>query len=102
MRKINKDIEKHLKAMYDLALPEVERLARKCLSQNPKKLNEFVMCMGTFFFTDHAGEVYYDHVVEKLSGYKPIDDFICEWNGILKLTGEPMRFTATGIKITDW
>lgn len=102
MKNINKQIAAHLKSMNDLALPEVERLARKCLSQNPIKIKEFVMCMGTFFFTDQTGEVLYSNIAEKYSGYKPLNDFICEWDGILKLTGEPMRFTATGIKITDW
>lgn len=102
MKKIDKQLTNLYDKMYGIAILEVERLARKCLSQNPKHFNEFVMCMGTFFFTDKKGEVVWGHIAEKRSGYKPLDDFICEWNSILKLTGEPMRFTSSGKIITHW
>lgn len=101
-RAINKQLDKLYFQMNDIALIEVERLARKCLNQNPKKLGEFVMAMGHFSFTDIKGETIWEHTYEKCSGFKPLDDFISEWDSILKLTGEPMRFTATGVKITDW
>jgi hypothetical protein len=102
MASVNKSLIKLHRQMDKIALAEVERLARLCLKSNIGYFNEFVMCMGTFFFTDKSGEVLYDHIAEKRIGYKRLDNFVCEWNSMLKLTGEPMRFTATGSKITDW
>jgi hypothetical protein len=32
----------------------------------------------------------------------PLANVFREWDNIFKLTGEPMRFTATGKKVTDW
>jgi hypothetical protein len=36
------------------------------------------------------------------SGDKKINHLLVEWDNIYKLTGEPMRFTASGKKITSW
>lgn len=98
--------------MEKTASTEVERLARDILKKN-NSLHEFVMGMGTWFFKDKNGEIidpyetrmngsfeYYTILSKKY--FKPLADFIGEWNDILKITGEPMRFTATGEKITDW
>lgn len=100
--KVNSQLLKLYQQMGNIASNEVERLARKCLAQNPKKVSEFCMAMGMFSFSDLNGKTLWDHQCEKLSGYKALNDFVMEWDSELKITGEPMRVTATGIKITDW
>ena len=92
---------------------EIERLARAILRKKAQ-LHEFVMAMGTWFFTNHAGKVV-EHEVEhynpvSTSPYShtprrwvaPLWEFIQEWDEDLHLTGDPMRFTAEGPVITEW
>lgn len=104
-------IEKHYQKACELAEEKVEKLARKILLKNPE-LHEFVMAMGDWFFTLKAqpedeennaikeGEICWD--VDSDPRFTEISNFIMEWDEYLKLTGIPMRFTATGPKITDW
>jgi len=88
-----------------LASLYVEQEARKILVEHPE-LNEFIMAMGSWYFTWKVGEDYMSHVI--LDGdVKFIDDsdlaeFMAEWDDILKITGEPMRFTAKGKLRKDW
>jgi hypothetical protein len=90
-------VQRHYLQAIDLALIEVERLARKILATHPN-LTEFVMAMGTATFFDG-----YEHLALDERAYmKPLRDFFDEWNDVLHLAGTPMRFTATGKKITDW
>lgn len=75
----------------------VEKMARKILQEH-NELNEFVMGMGTYFFTLKDG----DNLDESSHILKPLDDFIGEWDSRLKITGEAMRFTVDGTKVTKW
>ncbi len=97
MKKINFQIETLLNSATDIALDEIERLARKHLSKYPHKLKDFTMAMGTYFFTDKNNNILYDK-------YRCIelDNFISKWDEHLSLTGNPMYFTAKGKMLTDW
>lgn len=118
MKRINKKIEKQYEIARQMAVDEMIRLARKILKKYPH-LDEFVIAMGTCFFTlkDKFGSVYDNHIsmreqyMKKDYSYgtrltyqyfKPLDEFISEWNEIFKLTGEGIRFKAEGEIITDW
>lgn len=93
----SKEIKMHYNAAEKIASEEVQRLARKILREHPN-LHEFIMGMGSAFFTDKYRNV-------KSSGYEymaPLFDLIDEWDCVLKITGEPMRFTASGEKVTMW
>ena len=90
----------------------VEKMARQILREHPE-LNEFVMAMGTYFFTYKEGgnldpisskmNSSYNYVYYDTEPFlKPLNDLIGEWDSRLKITGDAMRFTADGIKITDW
>jgi hypothetical protein len=92
-----KKIQKLLDQAGQLALEHVEFAARKILREH-KNLNEFVMGMGTCFFSE--GEE--NHGLETYAYMKSLEDFICEWDETLGITGTPMRFTANGPRITDW
>lgn len=85
------------------AVNEVERMARWMLLHHPV-LDEFVMGMGTAFFTTAlpGNRVNLMHVGNVEPQWKPLADFFDEWDDTLKLTGHPMRFTATGEKVTKW
>ena len=61
-----------------------------------EKLKEFVMGMGTYFFTFTDGSTAYEYKCESL------DNFISKWDKYLKITGEPMRFTKKSRVIEDW
>lgn len=112
MRKVNDQLNDMHVQMEKIASMEVERLAREILRKN-KSLHEFIMAMGVYYFKDNKGEIVdveisdysvnggYKYKVSRPS-FKPLYDFIGEWNEILKITGESMRFTATSKKITDW
>lgn len=104
----------HYNKARKLAFLEVERLARNILRINPT-LEEFVIGMGSYLFTIKessrgvASTLILENTLggkeEALSsivGYKKLINFISLWDDIFKLTGEPMRFTAKGKKITNW
>ena len=75
---------------------EVERIARQHLTINPN-LSEFIMGMGTYgFMADKPRGIDYDESCEELN------DLMADWDHIFKITGEPMRFTATGKKRSNW
>lgn len=107
------DIERHYSAACDLASKIVEQRARTILCEHPE-LDEFVMAMGEWFFTYKVGAIDRSgieilegdsnivHESEELDFAKPIIDLITEWDNYLKITGEPMRFTAKGPVITEW
>lgn len=91
----------------------VEKMARKILIEHPE-LDEFVMAMGSYFFTykNRSGNLspmtqkmnkswnyYYEDSEPFL---KPLNDLISKWDKVLKITGDSMRFTANGEKRADW
>lgn len=97
----------------DLASDIVEKMARKILTDH-NELDEFIMAMGSYFFTYKEGGVDLQPITQKMNKsfsyyyedsepyLKPLNDFIGEWDKRLKITGDAMRFTAKGQKITDW
>lgn len=102
---MNKEIQIHYNRACEIALLEMEKLAREILRKN-KTLKEFVNAMGSCFFTTYEGDTIdlWEYGTSRLTkpSFKKLADLIMEWDDYLKLTGEPMRFTATGEKITDW
>lgn len=108
-------INMYLTEATSVGLQEVERLARKALREKPE-LEEFIMAMGTAFFSykevPEPPKGCSDEVWDAYSKTKELprteevctelDEFIMENDSTLKLTGEPMRFTANGPKVTEW
>jgi hypothetical protein len=92
-----KKIQKLFDQAGQLAIEHVEFAARKILREH-KNLTEFVMGMGTCFFSEGKDTV----GLEERAYMKPLEEFICEWDEALGITGTPMRFTANGQRITDW
>lgn len=112
MQKLSqKTIDYHLDQAEKIALKIVEQKARKILAQHPN-LDEFIMGMGGWFFTTKRGDrIAIDYSINthtntcKYEGFKyllPLEKFLMKYDEYLKLTGNPMRFTAKGKKITDW
>lgn len=87
---------------HDYILEEVETLARNVLSRNPKEVNEFIMCMGSFFFADKKNEVLWNHVSKELKGYRELEEWVNKFDDRFKITGNAMRFTANSPVVTDW
>lgn len=86
--------EKHLTKATELCVIQIQTMARDILAKH-KKLNEFFMAMGTYFFTYKKGGVANDFED------KNFDEFMNKY-GFLNLTGIAMRFTAKGDVVTDW
>lgn len=98
MKDINIEIDRLIKDADRLALGEVERIVRKELDSNDD-LFSFQMCMGSYFFNDKNDEILHNYECEEL------DNFIAEWDDILKITGEPMLLEKSGgyiLKRTEW
>ncbi len=110
MKRTN-NTQKYYEAARQEALIFVEAEARKILKKR-KNLKEFIMAMGTYFFVDKHGNTidtweskyinYECRMFNASPSFKKLNDFISEWDEYLKLTGESMRFTSDGIKITNW
>ena len=79
------------------ALRLLEQKARKILRRH-QNLSEFIMSMGCWGFTGKNGDILHD----ELHYMSPVVRLLKKWDEILKLTGEPMRFTATGPVIRNW
>lgn len=75
---LNTHIEDELTKLSVMASDHIKILAMNVLKSNSRKCTEFVMAMGTFFFS-HKGEVLYNHEAESLKGYTELDDFVSEW-----------------------
>ena len=91
-----KRIREKIQEANSIALALIEHRARKILKAHPNSLHEFVMGMGSAFFTDM------EKCPTRPKYANPVFDIIAEFDEILHLTGNPMRFTATGEKRTNW
>jgi hypothetical protein len=81
------------------AVDEMIRLARHALAKHPN-LKEFICAMGSVFFTAHGAD---EHInPEDRSYLKALDNLLTDWDGVYKLSGEGIRFTATGPIVSDW
>lgn len=115
---MKKSIVWHLKQADTIAIKKTEKLARTILRNHPH-LHEFVMCMGTYFFTakekdadgnskiidttERRMNASYDYyIVDSFKYFRALNDFIADWDDTLKITGTPMRFTAKGKIKTNW
>ena len=95
-------IHKNIQNANQDALYIIEKEARRILNEHDN-LTEFVMTMGCAIFIDIDKNTHANYYNEQEFDYiKPLWDFIEQFDNILHLTGNPMRFTATGPKITDW
>lgn len=100
-------IKYHYCLACELAAAKVEKMARAILKAHPH-YDEFIMAMGSYSFTNKKGEsidtttsVYRNgnYSCDHTYGYfAPLNEFISEWDSYLKITGDAMRFTATGKK----
>ena len=98
----------HYTKAADMAQISVEKKARAILRHHPN-LDEFIMAMGGWVFTrkdkDNSGcsMVIHACMTDKVPKYmKGLQNFIDEWDGVLRMTGYPMRFTAEGDIKKDW
>lgn len=86
--------------LYRMAFALIEMKARKLLQAH--NLNEFVMAMGGWLFTrkDSLDDISSDC----LPAYaRPFARMMDEFDHMeMKVTGEPMRFTANGPVIRNW
>ena len=93
---IEKRINGMLDLCYELALTEVERLARDIMRRTTYR--DFYMANGGWSFRDQYG-----NRSDDAPCMKKLDRFICEFNRHLYLTGNPMRIADAESKLkTDW
>lgn len=95
----------------DKYIHEIEIIARNILN-NHSRLDEFVMANGQIFFTvknenlyqndpcSHGGFAVID--LDRYAYMKELKDLIDENDYQFHMTGDSMRFTANGEKITNW
>lgn len=96
------NLESRWQSLCDDADLYVERAARQIL-QRDDSLDEFVMAMGTAFFTKKdrkPGDPDGTLGVREVDHYLAV--FIDRWHDRIKIMGSPMRFTKYGRKITQW
>lgn len=97
MKNPSKKFDIQIEQIRKEALIYLKYLVENKFKQN-KNLNSFVLAMGTYFWTDLKGKVLYDHEVS----CEYVDSFVGEWESILKLTGEGVKWFRNGSIITDW
>lgn len=84
-----------------LLLSEIERIARLELNNN-ENLDEFIMGMGSYFFTTHKNDTNIRGNVTTNYKSNGIDEIVKKYDNEFNLTGEGMRFTKNSKVITDW
>jgi len=96
-RKTLKQIEGHFDKASELAIELVESEARKILRSHTN-LNEFIMGMGSAFFTDKNGNI--DNW--KYKYLQEFSDFVDDLDEKFKVSGCLMRFTVNSKAQHDW
>ena len=98
-------IQKHIDIACALALTELERRARQIMKDHPVNI-EFVMGMGGWPFHRQHGDSLLDFHCHKEGGGPKYTwafaEFVNKWDAVFRLTGTPMRFTATGVVRVSW
>ena len=106
-------IAQYVKLANEVAIKEVERLARKTMRDNPE-IEEFCMAMGsaTFHldpeFQEEPGENgfpqdNFGQLEHNDPRAKEFYDFLDEWNDMFHINGTPMKIKgANGKLVTDW
>ena len=80
------------------AYSEVENRVRLIMKQH-KNVASFCMGMGTYMFSDKGGNIMDDNT----KYFKPVIDFIGEFDSALRITGMPMKIKGfDGPLLTDW
>lgn len=94
----------HLQAS-EAASAFVEQEARAIL-RGHSNLHEFIMGMGIWCFTLVKADGSDDHPTindePRYVSHSRLARFISKWDEYLKITGEPMRFTADGPVVREW
>ena len=105
--------EKNFQASKDAALEAVQFMVRQVLRRCPE-LHEFIMANGgAFFIKDNSSNITIADLVTVLGNEVPcrseaffaaarLLSFMGTWDAVLKITGNPMRFTTEGPIVTDW
>lgn len=104
VNQIREEKEKMEESLYESALTLIEHKARKILASHPS-LDEFVMCMGGWLFTrknsnDDISDIDRSRVPSFARTFMEMMDEFHDME--LKVTGEPMRFTAAGPVVRMW
>lgn len=94
---------KHVDALLDeanrLVRSELEKRVRAVLRRN-RRAKSFCMAMGSACFYDKAGSPLFD---DEVPYAKPVWNLLSEYDGELKLSGEPMKINnCDGPLIKDW
>lgn len=122
-KKAMKKIDELFVSADDIGIKLIEVEARKILAADPN-LDEFIMAMGSCFFTIKEGGKYDINTMtdEEWDDWTESEDYVHEYNGIVddvhfqkeffdmvadlnerfNSMGCPMRFTATSNIVTDW
>lgn len=85
-----KDFEKKYEELYNSGIEYIIEEARKILRKH-KNLDEFIMGMGTWFFTYKDGSIVYD---VKYINESRLVKFVNEYDDSMKFTGTSIRFSA--------
>lgn len=104
MAQIKREKERTDAHLYETAFILIETRARKILVAHPS-LDEFVMAMGGWLFTRHGSDDNISDIeLSHIPGYvRSFANMMDEFSDMeLKVTGEPMRFTATGPVVKMW
>lgn len=98
-----KEVREHYDKASEAASAFVEQEARAILCKH-RNLHEFVMGMGIWSFTTKNGDSHLPgfHTTPRYITNSRLAKFIFEWDSYLKITGEPMRFTADGPTVREW
>jgi hypothetical protein len=104
---INNKILEKLNEARKVALDELIAQALKILNQYKEDYEECVIAMGSLFFTTTSntrkdGSLTFSDGDLTHEYFKPLVDIIEEWDDLLKLTGEGVRFKADGILKYNW
>ena len=96
---VTKAIDRHIQTAHDLALQEVERLARHILRRHTS-MKAFVMAMGDAFFTPKKG---FHLGLDERRYFKPLMELIERYDDILGITGNSMYIDGPDAPIvTEW
>jgi hypothetical protein len=92
------ELEKAYNRARSIGLFLVEKYAREVMRADPQFVEFVVDREGETYFIAATGGVVYPRCLDDHT----LVDFLHEWDEVLGLTSEPMRFTADGPMRREW
>ena len=95
-----KKLDRILEQADKIAEDEVLRIVKSVIKSGNNEATQFMMAMGTYFFMDGNKDIMYSYTGGCIS--KRLENFIGDYDNILRITGNPIYLQEDGTIKRNW